>query len=136
MRYAKRVAALGAITSLVLVACGSDDGGGSADTTAAPAGTEAPAETGAPGDTTAGTTGGAAAEGLVNGEIPCDQQHEGKTVSVLSPVRNSENDPDAIQLFTDFWAPLVGVHRRHDRLPGHGPVRGPGSGVAPGRQPA
>ena len=106
MRYAKRVAALGAIASLVLVACGSDDGGGSADTTAAPAGTEAPAETGAPGDTTAGTTGGAAAEGLVDGEIPCDQQHEGKTVSVLSPVRNSETDPDAIQRFTDWWAPL------------------------------
>ena len=56
MRYAKRVAALGAIASLVLVACGSDDGGGSADTTAAPAETEAPAETGAPGETTAGTT--------------------------------------------------------------------------------
>ena len=106
MRYAKRVVALGAVASLVLVACGSDDDGGSADTTAA-AGTEAPAETSAPGETTAGTEGGATGEGLVNGEIPCDQQHEGKTVSVLSPVRNSENDPDAIGRFTDFWAPLA-----------------------------
>ena len=28
-------------------------------------------------------------------------------MSILSPVRNSENDPDAIQRFTDWWAPLV-----------------------------
>ena len=28
-------------------------------------------------------------------------------MTVLSPVRNSETDPDAIQIFTDFWAPLV-----------------------------
>jgi alpha-glucoside transport system substrate-binding protein len=105
MRYAKRVVALGAVASLVLVACGSDDdGGGAADTTAAPAGSEAPAETGAPGETTAG---GAAGESLMDGEIPCEQQHEGKTVSILSPVRNSENDPDAIQIFTDFWKPLA-----------------------------
>jgi alpha-glucoside transport system substrate-binding protein len=107
MRHARRVVALGAVAALVLGACGSDDDDGSADTTAAPAGTEAPAETGAPGETTAGTEGGAAGEGLLGGEIPCDQQHEGKTVSLLSPVRNSENDPDAIQRFTDFWAPLA-----------------------------
>jgi alpha-glucoside transport system substrate-binding protein len=108
MRHAKRVVALGAVAALVLGACGSDDdGGGAADTTAAPAGTEAPAESAAPGETTAGTEGGATGEGLLGGEIPCDQQHEGKTVSLLSPVRNSENDPDAIQRFTDFWKPLA-----------------------------
>ena len=28
-------------------------------------------------------------------------------MSVLSPVRNSENDPNAIQIFTDFWKPLA-----------------------------
>ena len=28
-------------------------------------------------------------------------------MSILSPVRNSETDPDAIQRFTDWWAPLV-----------------------------
>ena len=105
MRYGKRVAALGAIASLVLVACGSDNGG-SADTTAA-AGTQAPAETSAPAGSSAGTAGGAAGESLVNGEIKCEQQYAGKTVSLLSPVRNSENDPNAIQIFTDFWKPFA-----------------------------
>jgi alpha-glucoside transport system substrate-binding protein len=105
MRYGKRVAALGAIASLVLVACGSDSGG-SSDTTAA-AGTEAPAETSAPGGSSAGTSGGAAGESLLNGEIKCEQQYAGKTVSMLSPVRNSENDPNAIQIFMDFWKPFT-----------------------------
>jgi alpha-glucoside transport system substrate-binding protein len=104
MRYGKRVVALGAIASLVLVACGSDNGG-SSDTTAA-AGTEAPAETSAPAGSSAGSAG-AAGESLVNGEIKCEQQYAGKTVSVLSPVRNSENDPNAIQIFTDFWKPFA-----------------------------
>ena len=72
-----------------------------------PLGPKRPLRPSARGETTAGTEGGAAGEGLVGGEIPCDQQHEGKTVSVLSPVRNSENDPDAIGRFTDFWAPLA-----------------------------
>ena len=111
MRYGKRVAALAAITSLVLVACGGDDDDEVASTPTTPrhrstagpstAGTEAPRTDHRQ---TAGTAGG---RGAFSGEIPCDQQHEGKTVSILSPVRNSENDPDAIQLFTDFWAPLV-----------------------------
>ena len=79
--------------------------------TEASAGTDAPRHRGADGTTAPtapradGTTGGA--EGLLGGEIPCDQQYEGKTVTVLSPVRNSETDPDAIQIFTDFWQPLV-----------------------------
>jgi alpha-glucoside transport system substrate-binding protein len=75
------------------------------DTTAA-AGTEAPAETSAPAGSSAGSAG-AAGESLVNGEIKCEQQYAGKTVSLLSPVRNSENDPNAIQIFTDFWKPLA-----------------------------
>ena len=97
MRYGKRVAALATITSLVVVACGSD-GGSSSDTTAAPEATT--------GGTTAGT-GGAAGESLLNGEIKCEQQYAGKTVSLLSPVRSSENDPNAIQIFTDFWKPFA-----------------------------
>jgi len=103
MRHTRRVAALAMATSMVFIAaCGSDDDdGGTADTSA-------PTESAATGDTAApGTGGGAAPEGLVNGEIPCDQQHAGKTVSILSPVRNSEGDPNAIQIFTDFWQPLV-----------------------------
>ena len=113
MRYGKRVAALAAITSLVLVACGDDDDdGSSADTeapggTTAPDGTEAAPGTTAPAGTEAPDGTGGSAEGLLGGEIPCDQQHEGKTVSVLSPVRNSENDPDAIERFTGWWAPLA-----------------------------
>ena len=121
MRYGKRVAALAAITSLVLVACGDDDDddGSSADTeapsgttaavgTTAPDGTEAaPETTASASETTTASDGTGSAEGLLGGEIPCDQQHEGKTVSILSPVRNSENDPDAIQRFTDWWAPLA-----------------------------
>jgi len=114
MRHTRRVAAIAIATSMVVIAaCGSDDDGGTADTSAptesaATGDTAAPGDTAATGDTAApGTEGGAAPEGLVNGEIPCDQQYAGKTVSLLSPVRNSENDPDAIKIFTDFWQPLV-----------------------------
>ncbi len=46
-------------------------------------------------------------ESLLNGEIKCEQQYAGKTVSLLSPVRNSENDPNAIQIFTDFSKPFA-----------------------------
>jgi alpha-glucoside transport system substrate-binding protein len=119
MRYGRHVAALAAITSLVLVACGDDDdddtGGSGTEApsgTTASAGTTAPDGTAAPETTaSAGTTApdgtGGSAEGLLGGEIPCEGQHEGKTVTVLSPVRNSENDPNAIQRFTDWWAPLA-----------------------------
>ncbi len=78
----------------------------------------------------------AAGESLLNGEIKCEQQYDGKTVSVLSPVRNSENEPDAVETFTDFWKPFVDCTGRQDRLPGHRPVRDPGPGADPGRQPA
>jgi alpha-glucoside transport system substrate-binding protein len=99
MRYGKSVAAFAAIT-MVLAACGSDDNGDSGSAaTDAPAGTDAA--------TGSSAAGGATGESLLNGEIACDQQHAGKTVSVLSPVRNSENDPTAIERFTDFWAPLA-----------------------------
>jgi alpha-glucoside transport system substrate-binding protein len=96
MRYGKRVAALAAMTSLVLVACGSS--GSKTANTAAPSTTSA---AGGPG------TSAAAGAGLLGGEIKCEKQYAGKTVSVLSPVRNSENDPNAIQIFTDFWKPLA-----------------------------
>jgi alpha-glucoside transport system substrate-binding protein len=99
MRYGKSVAAFAAIT-MVLAACGSDDGDSGSAATDAPAGTDAATDSTAAG-------GGAAAEGLLDGEIACEQQHAGKTVSVLSPVRNSENDPTAIERFTNFWAPLT-----------------------------
>ena len=100
MRYGKRVAALAAMTSMVLVACGSSKSGTSASQTTAP-GASATSAAGGPGTTAA------AGASLLGGEIKCDQQYAGKTVSVLSPVRNSENDANAIQLFTDFWKPLA-----------------------------
>jgi alpha-glucoside transport system substrate-binding protein len=102
MRYGTRVATVAAITSLALAACGSSGGSDSAGTTA---GTAAPAASGA--STPAGTGGAAAGDSLVNGEIKCEQQYAGKTVSLLSPIRNSENDANAIQTFTDFWKPLA-----------------------------
>ena len=109
MRHTRRVAAIAIATSMVVIAaCGSDDDGGirryvgahriRRDGRHRRAGRHR---------RTRHRQRGAAPEGLVNGEIPCDQQYAGKTVSVLSPVRNSENDPDAIQIFTDFWQPLV-----------------------------
>ena len=101
MRYGKRVAALAAITSLVLVACGSDGGSILRHHGGAPEATDRGAHD------AGGHAGGAAGESLLNGEIKCEQQYAGKTVSVLSPVRNSENDPNAIQIFTDFWKPFA-----------------------------
>jgi alpha-glucoside transport system substrate-binding protein len=120
MRYNKRVAAIAIASSLVFIAaCGSDDGDGGSAATAAPtdtgaANTAAPdtaaPDTAAPGtaapDTAAPGTVATGGDSLLNGEIKCEQQYAGKTVSVLSPVRNSENDPNAIQIFTDFWKPL------------------------------
>ncbi len=114
MRYGKRVAAIAVATSLVLVACGDDDTESGTGDTSASDETTAPGDTAAPGDTTApdGTTAPAAttgggAEGLLGGEIPCEQQHEGKTVSILSPVRNSDTDPNAIASFVGAFDPLV-----------------------------
>ena len=101
MRYGKRVAAIAVVASLVLVACGDDDEESGTGDTTAPEGTTAAtrrsgvAATPRPGTTARHDAVVAAGESLLGGEIPCDQQYAGKTVSVLSPVRNSENDPDA-----------------------------------------
>ena len=43
----------------------------------------------------------------MNGEIPCDQQYAGKTVEILSPARNSENDPTSIADYIDAYQPLM-----------------------------
>jgi alpha-glucoside transport system substrate-binding protein len=106
-----RIVGLAAAGAILVAACGDDSGGGDTNTTAAPATTAAGATTTAgAAATTAGsatTGGGGSASSLLNGEIQCSQQYAGKTVSILSPVRNSENDPNAIQIFTDFWKPLA-----------------------------
>ncbi len=112
MRSRRRVASIAMASSLLLVAaaCGSDDKK-SSDTTAASATTAAgSATTAAAGaaSTAAGATGSTGVgDSLLNGAIPCKQQYAGKTVSLLSPVRNSPNDANAIQIFTDFWKPLA-----------------------------
>ncbi len=57
-----------------------------------------------PGATTGGGGGG---DSILGTEIPCDGQYEGKTVSVMSPVRNSENEPDAVATFVGFYQPFM-----------------------------
>ena len=132
MRYGKRVAALAVVTSLVLVACGDDDEESGTGDTSAPEGTAATSDAPASGDTERPQTGptrrtrtggGGGGESLLGGEIPCDEQYDGKTVSVFSPVRNSETEPDAVATLRRLLPAVRGVHRRHDRLPGHRPVR-------------
>ncbi|MEZ5296960.1 MAG: hypothetical protein R2697_12010 [Ilumatobacteraceae bacterium] len=82
--WTKPVVAVVAL-SLVAAACGDDD------EPAADEPTEEPADAGDTTDTTA-AGGEAGGESLLDGAIPCENQYEGKTVSVFSPVRDSEND--------------------------------------------
>ncbi|MEZ5255413.1 MAG: hypothetical protein R2705_00525 [Ilumatobacteraceae bacterium] len=74
MKYGKRIALVAASASMIFAACGSDGDSSSSDTTAA------------------SDSGSAATESLLNGEIKCENQFAGKTVSVFSPVRDSDND--------------------------------------------
>lgn len=87
-------AAVGLVAlSLVAAACGGDD-----DTT------EPAAEPAA--DTTAAAADAPAGTSLLNGEIPCEQQYAGKTVTIFSPVRNTDTDL-AIPDFVAGYDPLV-----------------------------
>ena len=80
----KRIAFSAIALSLVLAACGSDDSSSG----------------------NGGTSGGNGADSLLNGEIKCEQQYKGKTVTVFSPVRNSENDKPVDELVAAY-KPLV-----------------------------
>ncbi len=86
--------------SLVVAACGGDDDTTSNTTAGTTADTTA--------DTTDGTTAGTDAGGdsLLNGEIPCEQQYAGKTVTIFSPVRNTDTDL-AIPDFVAGYDPLA-----------------------------
>lgn len=84
--------------SLVAAACGGDDD------TAEPA-AEPPADA-TDEATDDGTAEAPAGESLLDGAIPCEQQHEGKKVTVFSPVRDSENDP-ATADFVAGYDPLA-----------------------------
>lgn len=83
-----------ALTALALIAaaCGSDDGDTAAGSTT----------TAATGD----TSGGGGGDGLLDGAIPCEQQHEGKSVSIASPVRNS-GDELIVEDYVAGYDPLV-----------------------------
>ncbi|MFZ4718709.1 MAG: ABC transporter substrate-binding protein [Ilumatobacteraceae bacterium] len=74
--------------SLLVAACGSDGGSSSSDTT------------------TGGSTGGSTPASILNGEIKCEQQYKGKSVSVFSPVRDSDNDKP-IADYVAAYQPLV-----------------------------
>jgi alpha-glucoside transport system substrate-binding protein len=114
--WTKPVVALAAL-SLVVAACGGDDDDAgsdepaesTADESTADAGTaEEPADAGTaeePAD--AGTADAGSGESLLEGAIPCEGQHEGKSVSVFSPVRNSEEDPTVVEEFVAGYDPLV-----------------------------
>ena len=82
----KALIALLAVLSLVAAACG-DDGDTETETD--------------------NTETGAASDSLMDGEIKCEQQYEGETVSIFSPVRNSANDEDAIAEMVAGYDPLA-----------------------------
>jgi alpha-glucoside transport system substrate-binding protein len=84
----QRIAVAAVAMSLVVAACGSDS---SSSNTAS-------------GDTTA--AGGSTPASLLNGEIKCEQQYKGKSVSVFSPVRDSDTDKP-IADYVGAYQPLV-----------------------------
>jgi alpha-glucoside transport system substrate-binding protein len=77
--------------SLVVAACGSDEDS-SSDSSSSEGGSS--------------EGGGDAPESLIDGEIPCEQQYAGKTVTIFSPVRNTDTDL-AIPDFVAGYDPLV-----------------------------
>jgi alpha-glucoside transport system substrate-binding protein len=106
----KKSAAVLMALSVVVAACGGDDD----DDDAAPSATadtggettSAPAESGtasAPAETGSGGSG----ESILDGAIECNQQHAGKTVEILSPARNSENDQEVESDYVNGYQPLM-----------------------------
>ena len=104
----KRSAAALMALSVIVAACGDDDDDDAADEATATA--EDTGDAAAPGTTAAEATGeatGGGGEGLLNGEIPCDQQYAGKTVEILSPARNSDTDPNVESDYVNAYQPLM-----------------------------
>ena len=100
--FTRTTKAIALCTALLLfaVACGSDDSTGNASptTTATPV-EQAP--TTAPDQMTDNTM-----SSLMDGDIICEQQHAGKTVSIFSPVRDSANSTP-IADYIAAYQPLV-----------------------------
>jgi len=84
---------------LVAAACGNDDDAPTAQepTEEASQPTSAPAEE--PAEEPEGTS-------LMDGEIPCEQQYAGRQVSIISPVRDSEDDQPVAD-FVAAYQPLM-----------------------------
>ena len=96
LKTRNRALSLLVATGLVLAACGDDEKAATEATAAEEtAATEATAEATAP-------TG----ESILDGEIPCEQQYAGKTVTIFSPVRNTDTDL-AIPDFVAGYDPLA-----------------------------
>jgi alpha-glucoside transport system substrate-binding protein len=120
MRNAKRVAFAGlAAVALLAAACGGDDDGDSDDTTEAPSAETTAAETtettaGETTETTAGDTAAPGGDGqaVLGGIIPCDNQHDGKTVTLFSSIR----DIEAERLETAYaeFEECTGVNIEHE----------------------
>ena len=97
LKTRNRALSLLVVTGLVLAACGDNE----------EAAETAPAEETAATEATEATEATApAGESLLDGEIPCEQQYAGKTVSIFSPVRNTDTDL-AIPDFVAGYDPLV-----------------------------
>jgi alpha-glucoside transport system substrate-binding protein len=102
MKHTTRIAAAVITTALLVAACGDDD-----DTASDTADTAAVTTPDAAAATTAADSGDAATgESLLDGEIPCEQQYAGKTVTIFSPVRNTDTDP-AITDYVEGYQPLM-----------------------------
>jgi alpha-glucoside transport system substrate-binding protein len=104
----KKSAALLMALSIVVAACGDDDPDDAAtadasDTASAPAASDTASATAS--DTA--TASAPAGESILNGEIPCEQQYAGKSVEILSPARNSENDSEVESDYVAAYQPLI-----------------------------
>ena len=97
----KALIALLAVLSLIAAACGDDD----AETETGADDTEQTDDTSSD-DSTADDGGEATGDSLMDGEIACEQQYAGESVSIFSPVRDSENDTP-IADFVAAYQPLM-----------------------------
>ena len=105
----KALIALLAALSLFAAACGGDDTTETGADSTEPAASDDTATDGSTDETAAdeGDGGAAAGDSLMDGEIPCEQQYAGETVSIASPVRDSANDENAIVEMVAGYDPLV-----------------------------
>lgn len=100
--------------AVVAAACGGDDDDGAAepdsDTAAATADSadadSADSADSADADSGDAASGDASGDSLMDGAIPCEGQYEGETVSIFSPVRDSENDTPVAD-YVAGYDPLV-----------------------------